>query len=300
MSRTAVLFLTHVWAPEIEATFEALSNMRNSSEIDAWLLLDAIAPGAKALTARYKRHHLFDEASLFKLSYPQMPGRRLNFHAHFPVLDFYRAHPEYDYYWAVEYDVRYSGEWDQFFASFLDFNHDLITAHIRRYRQENRWCWWNTLQHSSKVIAREKYLRSLNVIYRLSSKALAYLHSAQTDGWRGHPEATIPTLLLEAGFRLLDMGGKGEFTPPELRNRFYTSWTTASGRFSPFGTLRDRPVRARLGRSPNKLYHPIKPKNMVEPWAERLLIAFWWIRSSGKDVGLFLYAAAKSLLRLGV
>jgi hypothetical protein len=300
MSRTAVLLLTHVWAPGIEATFEALSNTRNSPEIDAWLLLDAITPGAKALTARYKRHHLFDEASLFNLTYPQMPGRKLIFHAHFPLLDFYRAHPQYDYYWVVEYDVRYTGQWERFFASFLGFDHDLITAHIRRYAQENRWCWWNTLQHPSKVIAREKYLRSLNVIYRLSNKALGYLHSAQSEGWRGHPEVTIPTLLLEAGFRLLDFGGEGEFTPPELRNRFYTAWTTASGRFSPFGTLRDLPARPRLGQSPNKLYHPIKPINMVEPFAKRLLFAFWWFRSSAKDAALFLYSAGKSVLRLRV
>jgi hypothetical protein len=299
MSRTAVLLLTHVWAPGIEATFEALSNIRHSPEIDAWLLLDAITPGAKALTARYRQHHIFDEDSLFNLPYPHMRRRRLIFHAHLPLLDFYHAHPEYDYYWVVEYDVRYTGDWDQFITSFLNFDHDLITAHIRRYAQENRWCWWNTLQHPSKVIARQKYLRSLNVIYRLSNKALAYLHSAHTDGWRGHPEATIPTLLLEAGFRLLDMGGEGEFTLPEFRNRFYTSWTTASGRFSPFGTLRDLPARPRLGRSPNKLYHPINPINMVEPWTVRLLIVFWWVRSSGKDAALFLYSAGKSVLRLG-
>jgi hypothetical protein len=302
--RLAILWITHLWSPELEAAFEDLLRMRNSSDhdVDVWLLLDASTPGANTLTARYKRHHLFDETRLFNLPYaripgrPRIPGRSLLHHAHFPLLDFYHSHPEYDYFWAIEYDVRYTGQWNQFFASFEDFDHDLITAHIRRYAEEYRWNWWRSLQHPSKVIPCEKYLRSWNVIYRVSRKALAYLHSAQIDGWRGHPEATFPTLLSEAGFRLLDMGGDGEFTPPGFRNRFYTSSATSSGRFSPFGTVRDLPARSRPGHSRNKLYHPIKPVHMVEPWPKRLLISFWWIRSLGKDAAIFLYSKGKSVL----
>jgi hypothetical protein len=283
MRRTAVLWATHVWAPEVEAALEALLQMRNLPDIDVWLLLDAITPGTNAITARYKRHHLFDKARLFNLPYPRIPGRGLIFHAHFSLLDFYNSHPEYDYFWVIEYDVRYTGKWDEFFASFEHLDHDLITAHIRRYGKEYRWYWWSTLQHPLKVIPRERYVRSLNVIYRLSRRALDFLHDAQRNGWRGHPEATISTLLLEADFRLMDMGGNGEFTPPEFHNRFYTSWATSSGRFSPFGTIRDQPARARPGRSPNKLYHPVKPPHMLQPWTEHLRLALLFIRSLGKD-----------------
>jgi hypothetical protein len=281
--RIAVLWITHVWSPELETAFKALLHLRNAPNTDVWLLLDEITPDANAVAARYKRHHFFSESRLFNLSYPRILGRGLIYQAHFQILDFYLTHPEYDYFWVIEYDVRFTGVWGQFFTSFEHFDHDLITAHIRRYGKEYRWYWWSTLRHPSKVIPRERYLRSLNVIFRLSRRALDFLHDAQTGGWQGHPEVTIPTLLSEAGFRLLDMGGNGEFTLPGFHNRFYTSSATASGRFSPFCTIRDRPARARSGRSPNKLYHPVKPPHMLEPWTEHVRLALLYIRSLGKD-----------------
>ena len=143
MSRTAVLWLTHVWSPELEAEFESLLRL----DADVWLLLDRRTPGSATLAARYERHHLFDETQMFALPYRRLPGRGLIDHPHFPVLDFFRAHPSYDRYWAIEYDVRYTGDWSHFFASLGRYDHDLITSHIRRYQDEPRWPWWSTLEH---------------------------------------------------------------------------------------------------------------------------------------------------------
>jgi len=157
-------------------------------------------------------------------------------------------------------------------SSFQGYDHDLLTSHIRRYAKEPGWFWWNTLHHPTKEIVRAKYARSFNVVYRISNRALEFMHQAQSDGWRGYPEVSFPTLLLDGGFRLLDFGGKGEFTLPEYRNRFYTTHSSRSGKLGLFGTMRYRPSRARAGMRKNKIYHPVKPEPMIEPARERLKI----------------------------
>jgi hypothetical protein len=116
------------------------------------------------------------------------------------------------------------------------------------------------------------------VIYRISNRALEFMHQAQSDGWRGYPEVSFPTLLLDGGFRLLDFGGKGEFMLPEYRNRFYTTHSSRSGNLGLFGTMRYRPSRARAGMRKNKIYHPVKPESMIEPARERLKIVGRWAR----------------------
>lgn len=38
---------------------------------------------------------------------------------HFPVLNFYMNHPGYAYYWSVEDDVAFTGNWQYFLKTFL-------------------------------------------------------------------------------------------------------------------------------------------------------------------------------------
>ncbi len=280
MTASALLWLTHTWAPELEAEFERLYGMACPDSPDVWLLLDSRTPGAASLAKRYRRCHLFDEKTLFQLPYRKLEGRGLIHHPHFPVFDFFLSHRDYDTYWVIEYDVRYTGQWESLLGSFQCYDHDLVTSHIRRFAQEPGWFWWDSFHHPTKIVARDNYVRSFNVIYRISNRALEFLHQAQLDGWRGYPEVLFPTLLLDDGFRLLDFGGDGEFTLPELRNGVYTSHASRSGHLSILGTMRYRPSRARAGRRPNKIYHPVKPTFMMEPRGDKVrAIARWAVEA---------------------
>ena len=66
--------------------------------------------------------------------------------AHLADLSFYEAHPEYDYCWTIEYDVRFSGSWAVFFEEFQNNTADLLATHVRRYEEEPAWYWWGTLR----------------------------------------------------------------------------------------------------------------------------------------------------------
>ncbi len=263
---SALLWMTHVWNADLQAEFEKLYRIDGPGMPEVWLLLDAQTPGAAALAARY-RCHVFDESALFGRGYARLPGQGLMTHCHFPVLDFFLAHPEHDHYWVVEYDVRYTGAWEALLSAFAPHPHDLITCHLRRFADEPRWYWWDSLHHPHLAIPRNEWWRSFNVIYRISNRALRFLHESFIDGWRGHSEVTLPTLLHHGGYALLDFGGNSPFALPGGKNRFYTSRSFGVGGF---GTVRYRPARAAAGWRRNKLYHPVKPGALREPRALRL------------------------------
>jgi hypothetical protein len=278
-SRTVLLWNTHVWYRELEAEFEKFLNLEYPGSPEVWLILDSGIPLVNEIAKKYQHCIIIDEKDLFKrLSYPLIEGRGILHHSHFPLLDFYLSHQQYDHYWFIEFDVRYTGEWEFFLRSFESFDHDLITSHIRHFGEEPSWPWWDTLYHPAKMIDRNQYLRSFNVIFRISNHALGFIHHEQRDGWRGFNEVSLPTLLHTGGYRIMDFGGDGDFTLPNLRNRVYTSHGLKNGLLSPFCTMRWRPSSNHAGLHRDKLYHSIKPRPMVEPVQDRLSYIYTWIK----------------------
>jgi hypothetical protein len=262
--KNALLYMTHIWTSEIQTAFEKLYFMEASDAPETWLLLDSQTPGSAEIAKRYKRCHLFDAEEMMHLPYPHNEGSRLIDHAHFPLLDFYFKHTGFDFYWFIEYDVRFTGKWETLFKAFNSFHHDFITSHIRRYAQEPLWYWWPHFLHLSKTFPDKDLLRSFNVIFRISKRALQFIHGAQIDGWRGLNESTFPTLLHNNGFTILDFGGDGEFVASGFKNRFYTSYSKKNGHLT-MGTVRFRPPRDKAGFRKNTIYHPVKPKGILPP-----------------------------------
>jgi len=277
-SRSVLLWNTHVWCRELEEEFEKFLKLDYPGSPEVWLVLDANIPQARDLVRKYERSYIIDEKDLFRrLAYPQVEGLGILHHSHFPVLDFFLSHHDYDYYWFIEFDVRYTGDWGSFLRSFDSFGHDLITSHIRTFSEEPYWQWWNTLHHPIKKINRNECLRSFNVIFRISNRALNFIHQEQRDGWQGFNEISLPTLLHHGGYRIMDFGGDGNFTPPRLQNKTYTSHGLKNGLLNPFCTMRWRPSRYKPGRQRDKLYHSVKPRSMIEPQGERMRYLYIWL-----------------------
>lgn len=278
---SALLWMTHLWTPELAAEFEHVRAIERAGGAEVWLLADARTPGLADLRTRYPRVHVFEEQALLAGAWPRLPDYDgIWAHCHYPLLDFHRAHPEHAHYWLVEFDVRYSGDWAALLAAFDAYPHDLITAHLRSFADEPGYRFWPTLQHPTRTIPREHWWRSFNVAYRVSSRALAFLDEQHRDGWRGYPEACIATLLFHGGFSLLDLGDDGPFTPRARRRTTYRLGATRNGRLSPFGTITYRPARRRAGWRRDTLYHPVKPRALREPLAERWRIVRAYARAA--------------------
>lgn len=248
---TAILFFTHVFDPGTLAAFEKL-RQEAAGYGELFLLTEAGSPPPWPA-----RVHRFDFAQL-KRQYPRIMGESMvPGNAHLPVLDFGAAHPEFEHYWVIEYDVRFSGPWETFFAAFQANTADLIGSHVRTYEEEPNWHWWPTLQSAAGVVPVDRRMRAFLPAHRISRRALMLVAARAREGWCGHHECLIPTVLKCHGLTLEDIGGDGLFTPNLRRHRFYTS-ISFQGELQHFGSMRFRPPLAFWGGRADFLYHPVK------------------------------------------
>lgn len=250
------LFVTHMFSEDIIKEFKKLQ-LATKELGPSYILYHAsnnqkINPKILDLP-----HFICTRSSIANIGYPTyssnnslVPGS-----SHFLLMEFYRKHP-YKNYWFIEYDVRFTGNWKDFFNYFNSSNEDLLTTHIRKH-EEQSWVFWNSVSHPTEKIETSKLLRSFNPIFRISLPAAKYIDKKYQDKWRGHYELTLPTFLHNAGFKIRDFGGIGQFTHPEDVNKFYVEST---------GDLHDDicmrfkdPHLWIINKPRNKLIHPVKP-----------------------------------------
>ena len=174
---------------------------------------------------------------------------------HLAVLEFVRRHPDFPAYWFVEYDVRFSGDWRRFFDAMDASDADLLATTVRRYRHDPRWGWWPALLSPSGEVPHAEKIRAYLPIFRLSNRGCTVLDEMLREGWRGHYEVAVPTLLALRNLAVEDIGGAGEFVPDGRQNLYYTNSHTPW--LSP-GTFRFRPTMSAPGPIANKLWHPVK------------------------------------------
>ena len=249
-----VLLLTHKINGTILSGVEKLKTERGKDRELTILSQD------KSTQINGVNEYIFKLDELKKLGYPMIRETVVPGHTHFPLMAYFKKQSEKsDYYWVIEYDVRYTGRWEQLFDHFSDSSADFISSYIRYYSESPNFYWWG-LENPQKEILLNERVRSFNPIYRISSRALNFLDKEQKNGWCGHYEVLIPTLLFHnKSFELLDFGGDGKFV--KQKNKFYTSRADQDGKIMS-GTMRYIPATSRAGFRPDKIYHPVKEKGL--------------------------------------
>ena len=190
------------------------------------------------------------------------------------VLDFFHAHDDYDYIWIIEYDVRFSGDWSHFFREYMDNTSDLIACHIRRWDQEPLWYWWDSHRVDNRPVPEEARIRAFLPIHRLSCSALQTIHQGLREGWQGHYETLVPTLLAFGGLVLEDLVDNRGVVPSRRLKAWYTSASSQNGALRDQGTMRFQPPHSFWGMRNNMLYHPVKPYktrlrlSLPNPWQQ--------------------------------
>jgi hypothetical protein len=251
----AILTLSHIWSRGIAR--EHRKRIREcSSFADVYLLYHLHQQPAPAC----ENMMILDNDWLERKANPR-PRLPQSAGGHLPFLlfEFVNRHPEYQTYWVLEYDMRFTGSWADFFERMAEVPADYYTTHIYRHEQQPDWNWWSSLSHPVKRIAQQDLLRSLNTIYGLSNRAVDCLKAFYADGWSGHYEVLFSSMLSRAGLSVVDIGGKGAFTPAIWRGKHYTAAPPRRKGIHRNTTLRVLPARLFLGLKKNHLYHPIKP-----------------------------------------
>jgi hypothetical protein len=240
-----VIFLTHKRSDAIRRAARKLVSESGGRRVTV-LSQDEPLNVAGADESVFSADQLMRETSWPVIGNSITPG-----HAHFPVFNHILNNESSEpFYWIVEYDVRYTGAWSDFFNSFRDNDADFLTAHFRTLKDEPGWAWWE-MKHPEKEILQEKRIRSFNPVNRISDRAVRFLDQEFSSGWSGHNEVIIPTLLAENGFTFSDIG----------ENEYYTCYGDSNGKLLT-GTFRHKPPMKRPGLLRNRLYHPVKKEGV--------------------------------------
>lgn len=179
-------------------------------------------------------------------------------------LMFQEQYPDYDYYWFIEYDVDYSGNWLEFFDCFSSNTVDLLTTTLVTYSEFPEWGMWKSLTPPpGHQFDDEDKLRGFFPVCRFSNRSLLYLKKCLSDGWSGHPEALIATLYRANKFTIEDIGGEGSCVRPDNMNKHYTN-DRFNEDLSP-GSFVFRPKFNSVGQKKNMLWHPVK-NDSIKVW----------------------------------
>ncbi len=293
-NKTVILFLSHYISETLLTEFAKLA-VEVEGVAELVYALDASAsPPAMAPPQLAGRLFTFTQTELRSLGYAR--GRRGGVQfgtADLPLLLYYRRHSNYQYYWVVEYDVRFSGSWRVLLGAFSANDADLLCTTLTRHAKVPRWYHWRSLRPPSGALRKQEMIRGFMPIYRISGRALAEVHAAYSAGWMGHYECTLPTLILRNALRIEDIGGDGEFVRDENRGRFYSN-TPGQSSLAP-GTFVFRPVMTEPGPGSNLLWHPIKPVGET-PWDVANRMA--WRRRVLKRLAILLLLGSLALFGL--
>jgi hypothetical protein len=262
--RTAVVMTTHRFDPPVLDEFSRIRDALSPGD-RAFLLCDG--SGAPPPEEVAPLAHVFDTAIVTRKA-ARIVGEGILRNFHLAWLDLFEAHPGFDAYWFIEYDVVYSGAWRDFLDDFRQLPHDLLATHLRTHAQEPGWYWWDEIRPPDAVLPAERLIRGFLPVARVSRKGLERLRDAVAEGWTGFAEGLVPTILREAGLTLGDIGGDGPFVVPGFENRYYTSASDPAGLLLDRGTMRYRPPIRFPRIAPGRLYHPVKPESTgSDGWA---------------------------------
>jgi hypothetical protein len=120
------------------------------------------------------------------------------YYNHYSLMYFYNfINSNYTYYWFIEHDVRYSGEWLDFLNKCEGLDDDLLCG--RLIKPNNNWCWFNDRNFNDCEI-----YSMVGSIYRISNRGVNLIHNQQTIGVNGFNELLIPSLLKKHGLKISD------------------------------------------------------------------------------------------------
>jgi hypothetical protein len=208
---------------------------------------------------------VFTNSILSDMGYPAIAETLLPGSNHFPLLKFYMEYPDYDYYWLIEDDVRYPPGWGNFFGFLSEAREDFLSCHLKEYTAADpKWHWWQSITYKQRSVSDSIKIKSFNPIYRISNSAMEFLHHCLSNGWSGHHEVLIPTLLKMGGFSMGNLGGVGPYTSDRLQNKFYIERLDSQTGETSLESMRFRPLVTQQEMIGPFLYHPVKNICMVK------------------------------------
>jgi hypothetical protein len=263
MKREVILYYSHFCSP---AVLREILRLRGELEGRYDIFLVGYCRTAGALDGIDCLPALeYSANDLIALPYPGKAGQfdPQNFMGNTDLvpMKFFLERPDYDYYWIIEYDVRFSGTWSELFTDLSSSNADLLCTTIQTWAENPNWAHWGTLTAVREDMPLKR-VKGFMPFCRLSRALMKACDERYRRGWNGHYEVLWPTIARLAGLKLEDIGGNGGFTPFKRRGRYYqntpSDWSQFPGTFVYRPSFADSNLFGPQCRFPGMLWHPVK------------------------------------------
>ena len=262
-----VCFVAHKYDSFVRDQWLKLLSDLEKSETDVFLLFDMTDkdPTASDLTSFFKdladrtipeercimfyedevRDHLIARGydiqyyeGISKLFYGNIMLKYMDFwHQH-------RKHRHYDYYWFIEWDVFYDGNWRDLISKWDNIDADYVSRSSTCGNEyKDNWCHhdqWKTT--TLKPFEKSELFVTFNPIMRLSDRAMSFLDHVYSEGNSGFYEVFLGSVLKREGFTL-----DGFYEHDDLDVLSFT-WLPHGKSFN----------RDTMNRDKHLLYHPMK------------------------------------------
>ena len=153
-NRDVVVFLAHRFDQEIERRF-----LKLKQECSATSDIVLFAESGTAVPENLRPFaHYFDFSTVRRTAKSVVGDSVVPGNAHLRALDYFRRFSQYRYYWFIEYDVVYTGDWGAFITSFAEDTSDLIAAHVRAIADESDWHWRESLSAGAEPLPDDRFM----------------------------------------------------------------------------------------------------------------------------------------------
>ena len=193
----AVIFVTYKVDDTIRKHFNQLKNdLSKNNDIDIW-----IAYNCSYSACSIKHDKIFNynkqliERDGFKLHYYYYNAADKDFYGHnndLVMIDLFKNNQEYDRYWFVDYDVIYTGDWNDIITYFDDFEYDFICSNLLMNHRIDP-CF-KVYPYNVNYDYRNQ-LHGFTNLMMLSNRALQYLLHIYERGAYGFLEVFFPSVL---------------------------------------------------------------------------------------------------------
>lgn len=163
---------------------------------------------------------------------------------HFLIL-YYLENPDKEYYWSVEYDVYFNGNWDNFFDIYKRYKTDYLGVHIQETHLDNNNGVWGLFDFN---VPYKRRFRCFGTIQRISNRLMKAVYEELLKGNHTYFEQIFPSVAMHYGYSVKDLN---EIALKKIDKPIYTSDTM---RYKDF-TL-DKMVHTPNGY--DKLFHPLR------------------------------------------
>jgi hypothetical protein len=225
-----IVLLTHVWGNQLDELYNDLSSCKHTI-----ILADKNSKHIHKYPKNNSNLIFFDGNDKSYNQFHHISNNHLFFNIFNPLFQIMDTLRGYDRFWIVESDVRYNGDWNDFFNRMDNENCDLMLSWYNSYKNAPYYFWWPNNAHNYEIqnysnnianksllnTPKETWRKGLFCISRISLPLMEVLYK-EMPNYNEYFECLVPTIANNYGYTIKNLNKRN------ILSYEYT-WTPKNG-----------------------------------------------------------------------